>query len=93
MNTLPTSSAAVPEHDRLPRGVHSELFHGHRVYFGVKSDGSLLPGIRVPIGQETEDDVIEALADDLDRDDPLPRPASPRPVLRIVVGALPLCHA
>lgn len=57
----------------LEPGIHWELFHGHRVYFAVDSRGSRLPFVGVPIGLETERDVIGRLVNCLDVADPRPR--------------------
>jgi hypothetical protein len=71
-----SASAPVVRHP-YGRGVHSQPIGSGRIYFNVTSDG--VQGVwRIPIGQETEDDVIEALADDLDVRDPLPRFAAAR---------------
>jgi hypothetical protein len=60
----------LPHLAQLARGIHWEMFGAHRVYFAVTSAGFLLDQVGVPIGQETDDDVIVALADALDAADP-----------------------
>lgn len=84
----PHMATASPDHDTcLSRGLYFDLFHGFRVWKAMTSWGEWLPGIRVPIGTETELDVICALADALDAADPLPPSASTgatRPVLTLV---------
>lgn len=67
MNTL---HAPLPAHAGVARGVKCELYHDHCVYFAVTSWGERLPGVRVPIGLESNADVIADLWDDLDRVDP-----------------------
>jgi hypothetical protein len=76
---FPASSA--PADLPLDRGIYYDLFHGYRVFFAVCSDGQRLPGIRVPIGQETECEAVLSLADALDVADP---PPSSRAWLRLV---------
>ena len=66
-----------------PRGIYWELFHGHRVYYAVTSRDERLPFVGVPIGMETERDVIGRLAECLDVADPLAAPSG-RPALRLV---------
>lgn len=72
----------------LRRGIHCELFHGRKVHFAVNSAGERLPFVGVPIGQETERDVIGRLWDDLCACDPLLHSllsaSSARPALRLV---------
>lgn len=74
MQTAPAPVAAPK------RGIFVELYHDHRIYYAVTSRGERLPGVRVPIGLETEGDVIADLWLALQRDDPKP------PVLRLVGG-------
>lgn len=76
---MPTS----PDPVASPRGVYWELYCGHRIYFAVTSGGKRLPFLGVPIGLETERDVIARLADSLDAADPVPC-APPRAALRLV---------
>lgn len=55
------SPGVIVDRSREP-GIHWRLVGGHRVYWAVKKDGEQLPGIRVPIGLETDDHVISSLA-------------------------------
>lgn len=55
----------------MPRGVYSEPYGTGRVYFTVQSNG-VRGTWRFQLDTETEDDVIEALADVLDQNDPQP---------------------
>lgn len=76
--------AAVPvRRHRLPRGVHSQPYgEGEEVWFTVTSDGK--EGYwRFRETWESEDDIIEALGDELDELDPLP---PSWPAARSVVG-------
>jgi hypothetical protein len=72
---MPHATAVQTTIPARARGVYSQPFGEGRVYFNVTSDGAQ-GSWRVPIGAETEAEVIEALGDDLDRRDPLPRPVS-----------------
>jgi hypothetical protein len=92
-----TAPDAVVVH-AMPRGVYSEPYGTGRVYFTVQGNG--VRGMWcLPLACETADDVIEALADALDANDPLPRSASLRqlvsplaaraPHLRLLVEAVP----
>lgn len=81
----------------LARGIYYEMFCGHRVYFAIRSDGKRLNRIGVPIGGDTEADIICRLVAALDVSDPLPlsaqavrRPARSRPRGRSV-AALAAC--
>lgn len=56
-------------------GVYVQEVNGHRVYSAMDDNGVLIPGVPVPLGDETEDDVIVALADALAASSP-PRPGS-----------------
>lgn len=71
----PSSAACLP-FPRVLRGIYYKLFHGHRVYRARRSDGRWLNRIGVPVGLETEDDVIARLAVALAASDPLP-PSEP----------------
>lgn len=65
----------------LPRGVYSQPYLSGRVHFTVRSDG--LEGVwRLKQEWETEDDVIVALADDLDATDRQPQRLSASPRVR-----------
>jgi hypothetical protein len=65
--TLPSSTMTARASDvaapMFPPGVYTELFHGRQVFYAYMGDGSLVPGPMVPIGDETDDDIIVALAD------------------------------
>lgn len=74
------SAAAVVVH-AMPRGVYSEPYGTGRVYFTVQSNG-VRGTWRLPLANETEDDVIVALGDALDANDP-PQPSS---ALRRLLG-------
>jgi hypothetical protein len=74
---FPRQTAVADLRHPEERGVCSVPFGTGRVYFTVTSDG-IRGSWRIPIGTETADDVIEALADELDATDPLPRSASVR---------------
>jgi hypothetical protein len=71
---MSSSNLALGAATRLPRGIHFEWYHGHKVHFAVDSKGQRLPFLGVPIGDETEDDVIARLADSLDGAEPQPCP-------------------
>jgi hypothetical protein len=77
MNRQTESADAVVRH-ALDRGVYSQPYGTGRVYFSVSSDGTQGTW-RLPIGDETPADVIVALGDALDRDDPQTPPSSRRP--------------
>lgn len=52
------------------RGIHWQMIGDRRAYCNVTSAGFLLEQFRLPVGDETDDDVIVALADALDAADP-----------------------
>lgn len=70
-----SSVLSFPFAPTLARGVHFELYHGRKVHFAVDSHGERLPFIGVPIGQESEDDVIGRLWDSLEGAEPRPHVA------------------
>jgi hypothetical protein len=77
MSDTVVSPLAFP---RSPRGIYYEMYHGHRVYRARCADGRWLNMIGVPIGLETEAEVICRLWVALSIVDPLP--PSSRPVGR-----------
>ncbi len=76
-----SDSAAAVAPLGLPRGVYSEPYGTGRVYFTVQSNG-VRGTWRLRLAEETEDDVIVALGDVLDANDP-PQPSS---ALRRLLG-------
>jgi hypothetical protein len=64
-------SPSVADLSPRSRGVYSYDVNGHKVFFAVRSDGSDLSGIHVPIFGETEVEVHARLAKQLDREDPV----------------------
>lgn len=70
---MPGTSSVLSFPAKLPRGVHFRLYHERKVFFAVDSHGDELPFIGVPIGLETERDVIGRLWDSLGVADPRPR--------------------
>lgn len=77
---MPSTSpfAILPFPATLSRGIHFELYGGHRIYFAVDSRGIRLPFVGVPIGLETERDVVGRLMNSLAAADPQPRVSSGR---------------
>jgi hypothetical protein len=71
---MPYRDTATVRH-ALPRDVYSQPYGSGRVYFYVTSDGTE-GRYRFPLAGESVDDVVIALADELDRVDPLPRSSS-----------------
>lgn len=57
--TDPRTAADAIEMDH---GIWVREINGHRVFLGIQEDGTPIPGIGVPIGDQTDDDVIAALA-------------------------------
>lgn len=72
-----------------PGKIHWQWFHGHKFYYAYYWDGSrvLLPG--VPIGSETDADVITRFADALEASAP-PLRAVDRPARPHACRVLPL---
>lgn len=72
--TMPYQNAIPAIRHSLPRDVYTQPFGSGHVHFFVTSDGTQ-GCYRFRTDDETDDDVIEALADELDRVDPLPQPS------------------
>lgn len=77
--TARASDAAAP---MFPPGVYTETFHGRQVFYAYRGDGCVVEGAMVPIGGETEDDIIVALADAV-------AAGAHRPPLGLVAGGPP----
>lgn len=83
----PSHATARTDAEPSERGIEFEEFFGARVYYAVASTGQRLPFIGVPIGSETDRDVIARLADSLDAADPLPpSPGGAAPRLALLHG-------
>lgn len=70
-------------------GLHWELYFGHKVHYAIRQDGSRIPLPGVPIGLETEQDVIDRLAVALYFSDRSQRPARVSRAPRVLVLPLP----
>lgn len=55
--------STAPNNRALDAGIYVREINGHNVFLGIRADGTPLPGICIPLGDETDDDVIVALAD------------------------------
>lgn len=69
---------------RPERGVYREWLNGNPVYSAVTSRGVELPVVGVPVGMETERDVILRVAAALDAADPQPPRGPAQGHLRLV---------
>lgn len=79
---LPPSRMSSPRIAGAPAmepGVWVREINGHNVFLGIRQDGTPLPGIAVPLNDQTDDDVIVALADVV---------CPPSRHLRLVAGGL-----
>lgn len=88
---MPQSSTAPALVHDLPRNVYSRPYgHGKRIYFSVQSDGTEGRWRVVPDTGVVRHDIIVALADALDRDDPQMPPSSRHPAWLSRARVIPL---